>query len=178
MSNTPQQSSEAPTTYPPQPLGPEPFCFSPSNGFVEGAAFSRSFQAITLLTVLGSGYWLVSLWQMGKFGGSTGLEGLRAAGLFILGWFLLAWTAWHVMQSRVRLDAQGLHQTWIWDKHMAYGELAYAKLIRIRGLEWLVAPRFYVRTLVGKFAVFYVTDAVVIEECQRLSAELQAFRQF
>jgi hypothetical protein len=61
---------------------------------------------------------------------------------------------------------------------MAYGELAYAKLMRIRGLEWLVAPRFYVRTLVGKFAVFYVTDATVIEECERLSAELKAFRQF
>ena len=33
-----------------------------------------------------------------------------------------------------------------------------------------MAPRFYVRTLVGKFAV--------IEECERLSAELKAFRQF
>ncbi len=178
--STPSQASDEPVETPgtPPPLGPEPFRFEPHDGGVEGAAFSRSFQAITLLTVLGSGYWLLSLWQLGKFGGSTGLDGLRAAGWFIVGWSLLAWTAWHVMQSRARLDAQGLHQTWIWDKHMAYGELAYAKLIRIRGLEWLVAPRFYVRTLLGKFAVFYVTDATVIEECERLSAELKAFRQF
>jgi len=158
-------------------LGPAPFRFHPASDMVEGPAFSRTFQAITLLTVVGSGYWLLSLWQQGKFGGSAGLEGLRAAGWFILGWFLLAWTTWHVMQSRACLDASGLHQTWIWDKHMAYEELAYAKLIRVRGLEWLMAPRFYVRTLMGKFAVFYVTDPVVMAECERLSQELQAFRQ-
>lgn len=159
------------------PLGLTPFRFQPTTGMVEGPAFSRAFRAITLLTVIGSGYGLLSLWQQGKFGGSTGLDGLRAAGWFIAGWFLLAWTAWHVMHSRAQLDEQGLHQTWIWDKHMAYDELAYAKLIRVRGLEWLMAPRFYVRTLVGKFAVFYVTDAVVMAECERLSQELQAFRQ-
>ena len=162
---------------PASPLGPSPFRFLPDTGVVEGPAFSRAFQVITLLTVVGSGYWLLSLWQQGKFGGSTGLDGLRAAGWFIAGWFLLAWTAWHVMHSRARLDEHGLHQTWIWDKNMAYDELAYAKLIRVRGLEWLMAPRFYVRTLVGKFAVFYVTDAVVMTECERLSRELQAFRQ-
>ena len=178
MSTPSQASDEQTQTSPLQPLGPSPFRFEPRDGSVEGAAFSRSFQAITLLTVVGSGYWLLSLWQMGKFGGNTGLEGLRAAGWFILGWFLLAWTAWHVLQSRACLDAKGLHQTWIWDKHMAYDELAYAKLIRIRGLEWFMAPRFYVRTLVGKFAVFYVTDAAVMEEGERLSAELQAFQQF
>ena len=61
---------------------------------------------------------------------------------------------------------------------MRYDELAYAKLIRIRGLEWLLAPRFYVRTLAGKFAVFYVSSAQVQQECQRLSAELSAFRKF
>ena len=54
------------------------------------------------------------------------MGGLRAAGWFVLGWVLLAWTTWHVMFSRARLDATGIHQTWIWDKHMAYDELAQA----------------------------------------------------
>ena len=61
---------------------------------------------------------------------------------------------------------------------MAYDELAYAKLIRVRGLEWLMAPRFYVRTLLGKFAVFYVSSADVQAECERLRAELATFRDF
>ncbi len=160
----------------PQP-GIEPFGFQPQPEVLEGAAFSRSFQAITGLIVLGSAYGLLSLWQQGKFGGDTGLAGLKAAGWFIMAWALLAWTAWHVLQSRVRIDAQGIHQTWIWDKHMIFDDLAFAKLIRIRGLEWLMAPRLYVRTLAGKFAVFYVTDSTVLAECERLSVELKAFRQ-
>jgi hypothetical protein len=76
------------------------------------------------------------------------------------------------------LDDKGIHQTWIWDKHMSYDELAYAKLIRVRGLEWFMAPRFYVRTLMGKFAVFYVSSPQVQHECERLGAELSAFREF
>lgn len=171
--NHPQTAAPEPTAKP----GVEPFRFQPHPEVLEGAAFSRSFQTITALIVLGSAYWLLSLWQQGKFGGDTGVAGLKAAGWFIVAWALLAWTAWHVLQSRVRMDAQGIHQTWIWDKHMAFDDLAFAKLIRIRGLEWFMAPRLYVRTLVGKFAVFYVTDATVLAECERLSAELKAFRQ-
>ncbi|MEY4490285.1 MAG: hypothetical protein RLY41_91 [Pseudomonadota bacterium] len=159
-------------------LGPKPFVFHPRTDTIEGPAFSRAFQTITWATLLGSGYWLLKLWQEGKFGGDTGLEGLRAGGWFVLGWVLLAWTTWHVMFSRARLDDKGIHQTWIWDKYMGYDELAYAKLIRIRGLEWFMAPRFYVRTLMGKFAVFYVSSPHVQQECERLSAELAAFRDF
>ena len=167
------------TTPPTTALGPTPFVFHPvADDGVEGPAFSRWFQAITWTTLVGSGYWLFTLWQQGKFGGDAGLNGLRNAGWFVLGWALLAWTTWHVMHSRARLDATGIHQTWIWDKHMAYDELAYAKLIRIRGLEWFMAPRFYVRTLMGKFAVFYVSSPQVQAECERLSAELAAFREF
>ena len=158
-------------------LAPAPFVFHPQGGDVSGPAFSRSFKAITMLTVLGSGYWLISLWQQGKFGGDTGLDGLQSAGWFVLGWGLLAWTAWHVMTSTARLTHEGLHQSWVLDKHMAYDELAYAKLIRVRGLEWFMAPRFYVRTLAGKFSVFYVTSPDVMAECERLSHELSEFRQ-
>ena len=56
--------------------GIEPFRFRPHPEVLEGAAFSRSFQAITVLIVVGSGYWLLSLWQQGKFGGDTGIAGL------------------------------------------------------------------------------------------------------
>jgi hypothetical protein len=35
----------------------------------------------------------------------------------------------------------------------------------------------YVRTLAGKFAVFYVTDPCVLAECERLTQELRTFRQ-
>ena len=157
-------------------MGPPPFRFVPREGCEEGAAFSRPFQALTAVIVLGSGWWLYLLWSQGKFGDS-GLAGLRAAGWFVLGWLLMVWTAWQVLRSRMRLGSDGLHQTWIWHKHMAYDDLAMARLIRVRGLEWLIAPRLYARTLVGKFAVFYISDARVLAECERLVHELRALRQ-
>jgi hypothetical protein len=158
-------------------LGPTPFRFELQTEKVEGAAFSRAFKTLTCAVVLWCGYWLLSLWLQGKFGGTADLEGLRSAGWFILGWGLLACTAWFVVVSRIRLDASGITQSWMWTKHFDFDDLAVAQLIRVRGLEWLIAPRLYVRTLAGKFSVFYVSDAAVLLEMNRLGQELKAFRQ-
>ena len=158
-------------------LGPTSFRFELQTEKVEGAAFSRAFKILTCAVVLWCGYWLLSLWLQGKFGGTADLEGLRSAGWFILGWGLLACTAWFVVVSRIRLDASGITQSWMWTKHFDFDDLAVAQLIRVRGLEWLIAPRLYVRTLAGKFSVFYVSDAAVLLEMNRLGQELKAFRQ-
>jgi hypothetical protein len=158
-------------------LGPTPFRFELQTEKVEGAAFSRAFKTLTCAVVLWCGYWLLSFWLQGKFGGTADLEGLRSAGWFILGWGLLACTAWFVVVSRIRLDASGITQSWMWTKHFDFDDLAVAQLIRVRGLEWLIAPRLYVRTLAGKFSVFYVSDAAVLLEMNRLGQELKAFRQ-
>jgi len=158
-------------------LGPAPFRFELQAEKVEGAAFSVAFKTLTCAVVLICGYWLLSLWLQGKFGGAANLEGLRIAGWFILGWGLLACTAWFVVISRIRLDTTGITQSWMWTKHFDFDDLAVAQPIRIRGLEWLIAPRLYVRTLAGKFSVFYVSDTTVLLEMERLSLELKAFRQ-
>lgn len=158
-------------------LAPTPFRFELQAEKLEGPAFSVAFKSLTCLVVTLSGYWLFSLWQQGKFGGQADFEGLRFAGWFILGWGLLACTAWFVLISRVRLDSSGITQSWMWVKHFDFDDLAVAQLIRIRGLEWLFAPRLYARRLDGKFSVFYVSDASVMLEMNRLSQELKAFRQ-
>ena len=82
-----------------------------------------------------------------------------------------------MVNSRISLDANGITQSWMWTKHFDFDDLAVAQPIRIRGLEWLIAPRLYARTLAGKFSVFYVSDATVLLEMERLSLELKAFRQ-
>ena len=158
-------------------LGPAPFRFELQAERVEGAAFSVAFKTLTCSVVVFCGYWLLSLWLQGKFGGSADLEGLRTAGWFILGWGLLACTTWFVVTSRIRLDAKGITQSWMWTKHFDFDDLAVAQLIRIRRFEWLIAPRLYVRNLAGKFSVFYVYYAAVMLEMGRLSQELKAFRQ-
>jgi hypothetical protein len=158
---------------PVEALGPPPFRFTPSTGPIEGPAFSVVFKLLALAIVIGSAAWFVRLWMDGKVAGGT---------VSILTWFLaalamMAYTGWWIVRSRTRLDGQALHQSWMWDKKMDLRELAYGKLVRVRGLEWLVAPRLYVRTLTGKFAVFYAADPRLIADFERLVVELRAFRE-
>jgi hypothetical protein len=154
-------------------LGPPPFRFSPSAGpSVIGPAFSPAFKLLATGLVFGTAGWLVHLWMSGKVVGGV---------VSILSWFLAAlaimlYTWWWIVRSRTRLDGQELYQSWMWDKKMELRELAYGKLVRVRGLDWLIAPRLYVRTLTGKFAVFYAADPKMISEFERLVVELKAFR--
>ena len=155
-------------------MGPAPFRFEPSQGdAVEGPAFSLPFKLLATVIVGGCAFWLAQLWSVGALG-SAKTGGL---GWFLAGIALMGWTWFHIMTSRTRIDRQGLHQRWIWDKHMALDDLAFGKLIRVRGLDWLIAPRLYVRTLVGKFAVFYAATPELIAEFERLVAELKQARK-
>ncbi|MDM0058514.1 hypothetical protein [Variovorax fucosicus] len=156
-------------------MGPAPFRFEPSGGnAVEGQAFSLPFKLLATVIVGGCAFWLAQLWSVGALG--TAKTG--GLGWFLAGIALMGWTWFHIMTSRTRIDREGLHQRWIWDKHMALDDLAFGKLIRVPGLDWLIAPRLYVRTLVGKFAVFYAATPELIAEFERLVAELKAARRF
>lgn len=160
---------------PVEALGPPPFRFTLSHGpSMQGPAFSRMFKLIASVVVFGTAGWFALLWADGKVSGGA---------VSILSWFLAAlllmfYTWWCIVRSVTTLDSQFLQQTWVWHKKMELRELAYGKLIRVRGLEWLIAPRIYVRTLMGKFAVFYAADPAMVGEFERLVAELKAFRGF
>jgi hypothetical protein len=153
----------------------EPFQFTPSAGpSVEGPAFSRTFKAVTTLMVFGVGFWLALVWlgerEKGAGGNTLLIYFFAALAMLVFFWF------W-ILRSRTRIDAKGLHQTWFADKHMAMADLAIVGVIRIRGFEWLVAPRVQARTLNGKYTVFQAADPALLAEFERLSRELQAFRQ-
>ncbi len=155
-------------------LGPPPFRFTPSQGpSMQGPAFSTVFRLLATALVFGAVYWFVSLWYGGKVVGGV---------VSIMTWFLAAlammvYTWWCIVRSVTRLDGAALYQSWVWDKKMELRELAYGKLVRVRGLDWLIAPRLYVRTLMGKFAVFYAADPALIAEFERLVVELKTFRE-
>lgn len=152
-------------------MGPPPFRFVPLDGTMTGPAFSLSFKLMATLIVLGCAAAFVQLWLAQRAAGAP-----LGGGWFIAGLLLVAYTWVCILRSTTRLDASGLHQSWIWDKHMELGDLAYCKLIRVRGLEWLIAPRLYARTLMGKFSVFYTASPEMTQEFERLVAELKAFR--
>lgn len=164
-------------TAPPAPelprMGPPPFVFSPQGGSVEGPAFPVLVKCLAVLMAVGCGAWLAQLWITNQPEIHS-----RSAGLwFVAAQLMITCLAWFIVRSRTRLDATRLHQQWAGDKVMPLADLVFAKFIRVRGLEWLIAPRLYVRTLSGKFAVFYVASPEVRAECERLIAELASFRR-
>lgn len=156
-------------------LGPPPFRFElPDGQPLQGPAFSPAFKFIATALVSVTLGWFIQLWMTGKVSGGA---------VSILSWFLAAlammgYTWWCIVRSVTRIDRQVLSQTWVWDKKLELRELAYGKLIRVRGFEWLIAPRLYVRTLMGKFAVFYAADPRMIAQFERLVRELKSFRNF
>ncbi len=156
-----------------QSLGPPPFRFTPTQPGASSPAFSVAFKALATLIVALGATWLASLWRAGALGtgSSSGLVWLLS------GLALMLYTWWHILRSRTRVDETALYQSWVWDKQLELRELAYCRLIRVRGLDWLIAPRLYARTLMGKFAVFYATDPVLLADFERLVRELAAFRR-
>jgi hypothetical protein len=159
--------------FPLEAMGPQPFRFVPSREPLQGTAFSTPFKLIASVIVLGGGIWLADLWAGGRLGASA----RQGGGWLALGLMLMAWTCWHILTSKTGLAAGELRQSWILNKRMPLADLAYAKLMRLRGFDWLIAPRLYVRTLNRKFAVFYAADPLLIREFQRLVAELAEFRR-
>ena len=152
-------------------MGPPPFVFAPEGGRVEGPAFSRVFQTLTTLVVGGCFSWVVRLWLRDAITIGPGMMWV-AAGLV-----LMSWTWWSVLRSRTTITNQVIEQRWIWNKRLPLADLAYVKLIRLPGLDWLVAPRLYARTLSGKFLVFYGATPQLVAEFSRMSRELAEFRR-
>ena len=153
-------------------MGPPPFKFVPKIPGLISPAYSITFKILASIIVFGCSAAFLQNWWLGRAAGGT------AGGGWFFGAVLLMLFTWiNILRSTTRMDDKGLHQSWMWNKHMELRELAYGKLIRVRGLEWLIAPRLYVRTLMGKFAVFYATSPAMIADFERLVTELKTFRE-
>jgi hypothetical protein len=136
-------------------------------------AFSRLFKLLTLLIVTACGSWMHKLWSAGKLAANSALSPSNGLIWLLCGLTLMAFTLVSIYRSKTTLTEHSLKQTWIWDKEVALQELVYAKLIRVKGFDWLIAPRLYVRTMMGKFTVFYAADAAMITEFQKLIQKIQ-----
>ncbi|OYU45379.1 MAG: hypothetical protein CFE44_07795 [Burkholderiales bacterium PBB4] len=148
------------------------FQFRPASPCMTGAAFSRPFKLLAIAIFGLALLWAVRLWQGGAFAPTLQSWGWVTAAVAMMGY-----TVWHVLQASTTLDAHQIEQTWVWHKRVELSNLAYAKLIRLHGLEWLIAPRLYTRSFSGKLAVFYAADHALLAELERLASELQTLRK-
>jgi hypothetical protein len=149
-------------------LGPAPFRFTPQHEPMVSPSFSGPFKTMAVALLFGLAVWSYQL---------HGAQMFQKDHLWLwAAWGIMAYTVGHLLLGKTTLTAQSLEQTWIWHKQVALRDLAYVKLIRVPGLDWLIAPRLYARTLMGKFTVIYACHPDMVEEFKRMSVELKAFR--
>lgn len=151
-------------------MGPA-FVFQLPEGPQSAPAFSKTFKLIAIVVVLMAWAWGWQLWYLDVLSLT-----LQSSGWIVAALGMMSYTLWHVLRGRTQLDAQGIQQSWVWTKRMDMSQLAYAKLVRVRGLEWLVAPRLYTRSFAGKMAVFYTADLALLAVFARLESELRTAR--
>ena len=147
------------------------FVFSLPEGAVSAPAFSRTFKLIASVVVLLAWAWAWQLWFLDVL-----VPSLQSSGWVVAALALMSYTLWHVLRGRTQLSALTIEQSWVWAKRMELSQLAYVKLVRLRGLEWLVAPRLYTRSFTGRMTVFYTADPALLALLTRLESELQAAR--
>ena len=135
---------------------------------VSGKAFSVAFRVLALLLVEGVAWWAYVLWSNGKLGASVTSSVLWLAAALVLMFI----TVFYVFRSVTSVSSSHLKQSWIWNKEMPIRDLAYVKLIRLRGFDWLIAPRLYARTHGGKFASFYASTPDVLKQFESIKSKL------
>lgn len=143
---------------------PLPYPYQPPPQAMNGQAFGPVFKAMAwsiLLTLL------VWIWRL-DFDWRSSQGALVAAA-----WAMLAYIVWHIQRSRIVLDAEKIEQTWMWRRRLALRELAFIQVMRVRGLEFLIAPRIYARNLGGTFTFFYCSDRAMLDEFARLAEALR-----
>ena len=150
---------------------PELFSFAPSGGRVESSAFSVPFKILATALIAPAVIWGGQLWTSGTIAMTLASSGWLFAALC-----LMVYTGWYIYNGKTTLDNSTLEQTWVWHKRAELRQLAYVKLIRIRGFDWLIAPRLYTKTYAGKLVIFYASSPDMLVEFQRMEAELKALR--
>jgi hypothetical protein len=131
-------------------------------------AFSRPFKLLALMLVTAMASWMYQLWSTGRLAANSTMAPSNGLIWLLCGLALMVYTLFAFYTSKTSLSDTHLKQTWIWDKEVALPELVYAKLIRVRGLDWFIAPRLYVRTMMGKFHVFYAAEKPMIQAFEKL----------
>lgn len=158
---------------PPAPAAPPArLAFTPRDGATQSAAYSPVFKVIAVVLLIAAGLWAFQMHQMAKNTQSN----IDVVSWLWLPWGLMAYTVWFVITGTTRLSHTAIEQSWMWTKRLELDNLAYAKVIRLKGLEWLFAPRLYTKNFNGKLCIFYAVSPAMLDEFKRLELMLKALR--
>lgn len=124
---------------------------SPFLPVVSGPAYGRSYKlllgaCIALLTAWGLRLALQpDTWQLQTSLLIWGLAGYAA----------VVYMAIILLRSTTTVGPDTLQQSWFWRKEVPLAQISHARLLRWPGMEWLVAPRLYVRAGPGPWIGYH-----------------------
>ena len=125
---------------------------------VDGPAFPMAVRLLATAMVAGMAGWGLAIRA------ELGAAGWNLTAAVVVGGsaVLVAWCLVWMWRSRTRVDAQGIHQTWIWDKHVRWDQIAQARMVGVPYLQWLITPRLVVRPRGGGVLTFHSADPRVL----------------
>lgn len=138
---------------------------------VTGPSYNKGFKLLaTLITAMLLVYAVSIAWRFSLPSFGIGVKALLIAAAAMLGvsyyWFLRAATT---------IDEQGIRQSWLYDKQVAWSDMRGAKMIGIPYMSWLFPPRLVVRTG-SAFTTFNGGSHEVLLEFARISVAFQMKR--
>lgn len=134
----------------------------------EGAAFPpllRTLAVVLVVDLFAFGIWSLPSLRTAEWTASA-LVVMAIAALCVV------WVGYWIVYSRTRLEGDELVQTWLWDKRVKAQDVAQLKLVHIRMLERLIAPRLLVRRRMGGITWFHAYDPQVLIAFGQRVAEL------
>lgn len=138
---------------------------------VTGPSYGTGFKAFaTIMTLVLALYGASVAWRFPLLSFGFGVKVLLLVAALMLGvsyyWFL---------RARTTIDAEGIRQTWLYDKKVQWRDVRGAKMIGIPYASWLFPPRMVVRTG-NAFMTFNGGSQEVLVEFAKISLAFQAKR--
>ncbi|HET6829435.1 MAG TPA: hypothetical protein VFH35_12185 [Ramlibacter sp.] len=131
---------------------------APASGALEGSAFPLPVKllatALVCSMLLWGGRTLPELAQV-----QWSVSSIVVFGLAVV---MVLWCLYWIWRSRTRVDTHGVAQTWLWDKQVAWTDVAQARIVGVPGMEWLFAPRLVLRVRGRGAVMFHAADPAVL----------------
>jgi len=122
---------------------------------LESPAYPRLVRMLALILVvdlIAFGLWSVPALRSADWSGASLV-------VFALAMVCITWVGYWILNSRTRLDGDVLTQTWLWTKKENAADVAQLKLVHLRWLDRVIAPRLLVRRRNGAITWVHSADA-------------------
>lgn len=118
---------------------------------VSGPAYGRVYKLLLLFCLAALTFWGARL--------ALQLQDLQLRSPMTLwalcGYLAVLYMGVILLRSTTTVGPEHLRQAWFWRKEVPLAAISDARLMRWRGMEWLVAPRLYVRSGPGPWIGYH-----------------------